>query len=442
MAKLWGRGTLAGLLVACSGVDAPLLGSESGGGSPSVYLHGGSSACGSAGGGATAASGSASLPSDFVAGTSGTGAEQGGQTTAGGAPSAVLARGLVFSEYVEGSSTYKALEITALTDSSLEGCRVALYFNGGTSASGSELEGTLLAGESHVICSSSLSEVIGGCDESVGLTFNGDDAIALECDGVVIDVIGQIGFDPGTTWGTGDLALVDHTLRRRCEVELGDIDPFDVFEPSGQWLGFARDSFDDLGSRSCAEPGSAGAGGGAPIEPSPELGRSLVFTEYVEGSSTYKALEITALDDSSLDGCRVALYFNGGTTPNGSELSGTLLAGDSYVICSSSLSELGGSCDRSAGLTFNGDDAIALECDGMTVDVIGQIGFDPGTAWGSGELSLLDHTLRRSCVVERGDSDFSDAFEPSGEWLGFAQDSFEDLGIRDCLATGAGGVGG
>src|SRR5438034_366811 len=80
-----------------------------------------------------------------------------------------LARAFLFTEYVEGSSTYKALELSALDDSSLDGCRIAVYFNGGTEASGSALEGTLLAGERTVICSSSLAELIDGCDHTAGL---------------------------------------------------------------------------------------------------------------------------------------------------------------------------------------------------------------------------------------------------------------------------------
>ena len=33
--------------------------------------------------------------------------------------------------------------------------------------------------------------------------FNGDDAVVLRKGTTVLDVIGQIGFDPGTEWGTG-----------------------------------------------------------------------------------------------------------------------------------------------------------------------------------------------------------------------------------------------
>jgi hypothetical protein len=168
--------------------------------------------------------------------------------------------------------------------------------------------------------------------------------------------------------------------------------------------------------------------GEGPVVPA----KPLLFSEYVEGSSTFKALEITALADTSLEGCRVATYFNGGTTPTAVALAGTLLAGESHVLCSTALSSAITVCDQTAGLTFNGDDAIALECDGSAVDAIGQIGFDPGTAWGMGDLSLLDHTLRRNCTVTAGDANATDAFDPAGEWSGHPLDSFEDLGLRSC----------
>ncbi len=190
------------------------------------------------------------------------------------------------------------------------------------------------------------------------------------------------------------------------------------------------------------QPAAAGAPGAAGA-PSAPLGHHFLFSEYVEGSSTYKALEITAQVDSSFDGCRVALYFNGASTATGTMLEGTLGAGQTYVICSSALAGVIASCDRTAGLTFNGDDAITLECDGQVIDAIGQVGVDPGSAWGQGDVSLLDHTLRRSCEVTVPDSNASDAFEPALEWQGLPQDTFADLGLRDCAAAvGGGGAGG
>src|SRR5262245_57079452 len=140
MAKPWARGVaLVGLGVSCGGVEPPLPGAHpAAGGSTGVYLHGeAGSACGGGDMARPAPGGSAALPGEFDAGSGGPGGQGGGVSQPLPEP---LGRAFIISEYVEGSATYKALEITALEDSSLDGCRIALYFNGGTTASGSDLE--------------------------------------------------------------------------------------------------------------------------------------------------------------------------------------------------------------------------------------------------------------------------------------------------------------
>ena len=59
------------------------------------------------------------------------------------------------------------------------------------------------------------------------ISWNGDDAIVLRkggASGTVVDVIGQIGIDPGTEWGTGLTSTADNTLRRKAAVIAGDTD--------------------------------------------------------------------------------------------------------------------------------------------------------------------------------------------------------------------------
>ncbi len=162
----------------------------------------------------------------------------------------------------------------------------------------------------------------------------------------------------------------------------------------------------------------------------------LFFSEYVEGTSNNKAVEIynagTAAYDLST--CAVNIYSNGSATVSASITLSTvsLAADDVHVLCHSSLTSTGSSaCDQTYGSGwFNGNDAVELVCDGTTYDVIGQIGFDPGTdsAWGSGSVTTMDHTLRRKCTITAGDADGTDAFDPATEWDGFAVDSFTGLG--------------
>ena len=75
---------------------------------------------------------------------------------------------------------------------------------------------------------------------------------------------------------------------------------------------------------------------------------------------------------------------------------------------------------------------------GTTVlDVIGQIGFDPGTEWGTGLTSTADNTLRRKTRSTRATRHGTDAFDPAVEWDGFATDTFDGLGAHPGLPTGA-----
>lgn len=164
---------------------------------------------------------------------------------------------------------------------------------------------------------------------------------------------------------------------------------------------------------------------------------SVYFSEYVEGSSNNKAVEIVNTGPASVDlsSYAVSLYFNGSASAGQTiSLSGTLDAGDVFVLANSSASFAASADALSGSLTFNGDDAVALSADGSILDVIGQIGSDPGSYWGSAPTKTQDATLRRLDSVSNGDTDGSDAFDPSVEWLGLAQDSFDGLG---CAGEGA-----
>jgi hypothetical protein len=174
---------------------------------------------------------------------------------------------------------------------------------------------------------------------------------------------------------------------------------------------------------------SAGGTGGASPAPT-----TLFFSEYIEGSSSNKALEIATSERAVLDTCKVGVYFNGsGEASVIATLSGILEAGHVLTLCTSTLKDqLGTVCEQVGRLTFNGNDAIALACDGKILDVIGQIGADPGTAWGTGSTTTLDHTLRRKCSVTSGDPSGLDAFDPSAEWQSFPIDTFSGLGTRGC----------
>src|SRR6478672_4701173 len=172
---------------------------------------------------------------------------------------------LFFSEYIEGSSNNKALEIFNGTGAAIDLAAgnyvVQFYFNGSLSAGLTiPLTGIVGAGDVFVLSQSGANAtILAQADQTNGAGwFNGDDAIVLRqggTNGTILDSIGQIGFDPGTEWGTGLTSTADNTLRRRSGVTSGDTNPNDVFDPSAQWEGFATDTVDGLGSYS-AGPGT------------------------------------------------------------------------------------------------------------------------------------------------------------------------------------------
>ena len=162
---------------------------------------------------------------------------------------------LFFSEYVEGSSNNKALEIYNGT-----GRRVDLAA-GGTACRCSSTAATTAALTINLTGRSPPATFRRG----PGLGRRGDPgpgrpdqrrragstATTPSCCArarTVLDVIGQVGFDPGTEWGTGLTSTADNTLRRKTAVTAGDTNGADAFDPAVEWDGFATDTFDGLGS--------------------------------------------------------------------------------------------------------------------------------------------------------------------------------------------------
>ncbi len=133
----------------------------------------------------------------------------------------------------------------------------------------------------------------------------------------------------------------------------------------------------------------------------------LLFSEYLEGSSNNKYLEIYNGTGApvNLSDYRVNLFSNGSTTSTQELLmSGTLNNGDVYVIKNSAATLYNGTATVSNVTFFNGDDAVALTkiSTGNYVDILGRIGEDPGTAWAVGNISMLNKTLIRKATVLQG----------------------------------------
>lgn len=162
----------------------------------------------------------------------------------------------------------------------------------------------------------------------------------------------------------------------------------------------------------------------------------LLISEYLEGSSNNKAVELSNLGATPVDlsQYRLALYANGkpltDTPTNSLALQGTLAPGASLVLANPSANaEILAKANQTSGnLVFNGDDALVLYRGSEIIDSFGQVGVDPGTAWVSGSVSTLDMTLRRKATVTTGRTDATGPFDPALEYVAAARDDASGLG--------------
>jgi predicted extracellular nuclease len=83
-------------------------------------------------------------------------------------------------------------------------------------------------------------------------------------------------------------------------------------------------------------------------------------------------------------------------------------------------------------MAFNGNDTLALRkiSTDSFVDVIGQIGFNPGGYWGSGDVTTENHTLVRKAIICAGDTNGGDTFDPATQWDGYPIDTITYLGAH------------
>ena len=174
------------------------------------------------------------------------------------------------------------------------------------------------------------------------------------------------------------------------------------------------------------------------------LANGLFFSEYVEGSSNNKALEIYNATGAAVDLSLVTVneYGNGAATPSYTvTLSGSLAPEDVYVIShASAVAEVQAVTDiNSTVCYYNGDDAVELVYDGATVDVIGVIGSDPGSHWVAGDGYTNEFTLVRNASICDGsqaltEEDWTATGAP--QWTAYPQNTFSYLGAHVAACGG------
>ena len=193
----------------------------------------------------------------------------------------------------------------------------------------------------------------------------------------------------------------------------------------------------------------------------------LFFSEYVEGSSNNKAVEIYNPTDAPIDlsSYSIERYSNGSDAVSDQmNLSGTINAGETWIVTNSDTNstnefgyimvELYNMADQWAPvypspLYMNGNDAMTLSKNGSIIDIIGKIGEDPGDAWtddatagftdaNGGAWWTKNHTLVRKASVKSGVTTSPILFNPAAEWDSLSINTWTNLGNHECDCSSGG----
>ncbi len=175
---------------------------------------------------------------------------------------------LFISEYIEGTSNNKAIELYNPTAGTLDLSvyTIEVYANGGTTpitAAIATLSGMLPPGKTYVLYNPSAAPaLVSAISSNAAIVFkeaafpaqvtqyNGNDAVVLKKSGVVIDQVGVVGNDPGAA-GWGGLTM-DHDLRRKAGIVRGTPNLTAPWDPTVEWditAETAAGPFDGLGNR-------------------------------------------------------------------------------------------------------------------------------------------------------------------------------------------------
>ena len=179
---------------------------------------------------------------------------------------------LFFSEYGEGSSNNKYIEIYNGTgaDVDLSSYVIMQNSNGGPWNEYTDvLSGTLADGDVYVIANASADAIILAEADLTGsgiCYFNGDDARALikvsGTDTTILDYIGTFPDDPGSGWDVAGVtdATKEHTLVRKSSVTSGNTSwaaAAGTNADDSEWIVYAQNTWDYLGSHPHVDPAIA-----------------------------------------------------------------------------------------------------------------------------------------------------------------------------------------
>jgi predicted extracellular nuclease len=287
---------------------------------------------------------------------------------------------LFISEVIEGSSNNKAIEIYNGTGAAvnLSGYSITMHSNGNTAASLTiQLSGTVAAGDVFVVAhGSAAAAILAQADlTNSGGWFNGNDAIVLRQNGAILDVVGQIGFDPGTEWGSGLTSTADNTIRRKSSITDGDTNGSDAFDPSVQWDGFAVNTFDGLGSH------TVDGGGSGPVVP-------VITVEATDATATEgsadNTITFTFTRTGDLTQPLTVSYTVAGTATAGSDYTPAPVASPTVTFAANA---------NTATVTFTVvDDTLPEGAETVTVTVVDGEAYNVGTQASADATIISDET--------------------------------------------------
>lgn len=257
---------------------------------------------------------------------------------AAGLVTQAMAQDVFISEYIEGSSNNKAIEIYNGTGAAIDLNTIGFrrvqnsgstfdFFLGAYAGDIGNM--TLADGDVFVVCNSSSSAAITAVSDLVGSAIcyhNGDDAIGLlqvvGSDTLLTDAVGVIPFagDPGTGWEVAGVAAAtaNHTLVRKNEITAGNTDwasSAGTNATDSEWIVYDQDTFGGLGSH------------GDAVDLAPVVANVMHAPE-VPGDTDVVTVSADVTDDSAINS--VTLYYS---VDGGIESSSAmaLQSGDTYA---------------------------------------------------------------------------------------------------------------
>jgi len=172
-------------------------------------------------------------------------------------------------------------------------------------------------------------------------------------------------------------------------------------------------AIDDFGLSTTGSGGSGGGSGSA---------SDLFISEYVEGSSFNKGIEIANLTGASIDLSQYSLrkQTNGSGSWATLNLSGTLANGQVYVLvnnqANATMQGVANLSTSSSVMTFNGNDPVALFKGNTLIDIV-------GTYNGGSANFAQNTTLVRKSSVTGPNSTYT-----TSEWDQYSSDTFSFFG--------------